>query len=120
VGTTATQCIPKAAVDANGTATVDQFVATGPRKPAAGMTFAQIVQTDIIPIGNQVIILLYTIALLLFFYGMFKFFFAPGGDQKARDAGKQFIVFGIIGLFVLFSVWGLVNLFLSSLGPIGA
>jgi hypothetical protein len=117
VGATATQCVAQSTTDSSGVTTVDEVVATGPSKTACSSpTCACIVNNDVIPIGNAVIQLLYAVAFVFFLYGIFKFFFAQQGDEKGRQAGKQFILYGLIGLFVLFSIWGLVNLLLSSIG----
>lgn len=48
------------------------------------------------------------IALLGFFWGLAQFIFAAG-DEKKKDAGKRHMIWGVIGLFVMVSVWGLVG-----------
>lgn len=47
------------------------------------------------------------IALLVFFYGLGKFILNAGSDS-GRDEGKQVMKWGIISLFVLVSIWGIV------------
>lgn len=84
------------------------------------MTFKDLVYTQIVPfIDGYVIQLLYVLAFLFFLYGIFKFFFLGAGEEN-RQKGKQFIVYGLIGLVVLFSVWGLVKLTLTSIFPGGS
>jgi hypothetical protein len=46
------------------------------------------------------------LALLAFFWGVAQFIW--GGDEK-RAEGKQHMIWGIVGLFVMVSVWGLVG-----------
>ena len=86
----------------------------------AASTFAQFVgsgSTGIIGIINLVIVpVIFALAFLAFIWGVVKYFFINGGDEKGREEGKQFILWGLLGLVVLFSVWGLVNLLLSTLG----
>ncbi len=48
------------------------------------------------------------IALLGFFWGLVKFIFAAGDEEKRKE-GKQFMIWGLVGLFVMVSVWGLVR-----------
>jgi hypothetical protein len=48
------------------------------------------------------------IALLAFFWGLAKFIFAAG-DESAKEQGKRIMIWGIVALFVIVSVWGLVN-----------
>ena len=53
------------------------------------------------------------VSLLFFFWGLAKFILKAGGDEKAREEGKQVMKWGIVALFVLVSIWGIV-LFLRS------
>ena len=48
------------------------------------------------------------IALLGFFWGLAKFIFSAG-DEGAKDEGKRIMIWGVVALFVMVSVWGLVN-----------
>lgn len=48
------------------------------------------------------------IALLGFFWGLAQFVFAAG-DETKKDEGKRHMLWGVIALFVMVSVWGLVN-----------
>jgi len=53
--------------------------------------------------------LLITLALVFFLWGIAKFVFASGqGDEQGRETGKRLMVWGLIALFVMISVWGLV------------
>jgi len=48
-------------------------------------------------------------AMLVFFWGLVKFIARVGGDEKAVEEGKNFMVWGLISLFVMVTVWGLVK-----------
>ncbi len=52
------------------------------------------------------------IALLVFFWGLAKFIL-HAGDDKSHETGKELMKWGIISLFVMVSVWGIV-LFLTN------
>jgi hypothetical protein len=84
------------------------------------MTFAQFVgsgSTGLIGILNTVVVpLLFTLAAAAFVWGIVNYFFIHGGEEAKRAEGRQFVLWGIIGLAVLFSIWGFVNLLLSTLG----
>jgi hypothetical protein len=82
------------------------------------MTFAQIVNTKILPIGDAIIGLLYAIAFIIFLIGMVRLFFTQGEEGRAK--GKQFAFWGIIGLVVLFAAWGLVHVLLNVLTDFSA
>jgi len=48
--------------------------------------------------------------------GVVNYFFFSKDNETKRTEGRQFIFWGILGMVVLFSVWGFVNLLLSTLG----
>lgn len=84
------------------------------------MTFAQFVgngTTGIIGVMNTVVVpIIIALAFLMFVWGIVKYFFIHGGEEKSREEGRDFILWGLIGMVVLFSVWGFVNILLSTLG----
>jgi len=47
------------------------------------------------------------LALLAFFWGLVRYIFAAG-NEEAKAEGKRIMLWGIIALFVMVSVWGLV------------
>jgi hypothetical protein len=48
------------------------------------------------------------LALLFFFWGLAQFIL-KSGDAAAQKEGRDRMIWGVIALFVLLSVWGLVN-----------
>lgn len=73
---------------------------------------------DIVEFVNASIIpLFYTLAFLLFIIGMVRFFFFGGEENRAK--GKTFMLWGIIGFVVMFSVWGIVRILLTTFGVSG-
>lgn len=66
-----------------------------------------LIQTAFIP-------LLFAVAILVFIYGIVKFI---GNEESAeKEDGKQFMMWGIIALAVMFSVWGLVEILGNTFG----
>jgi len=49
------------------------------------------------------------LTVLVFLWGLFKMVFA-GDSSKAVEEGRKFITYGIVTLFVMVSVWGLVKI----------
>jgi hypothetical protein len=66
-------------------------------------------------IDTFLIPLVFAIAFLVFIWGIYQYFIAGGASEEKRDSGKQLILWGLIGFFVMFSVWGIINLLLNSL-----
>ncbi|MDP2705289.1 MAG: hypothetical protein U1D31_00150 [Patescibacteria group bacterium] len=58
---------------------------------------------------------LVALALLVFFWGLAKFMSGGGNEQSVED-GKKLMLWGIIGLFVLVSMWGIVRILVDSFG----
>jgi len=48
------------------------------------------------------------LALLAFFWGLAKFLFINDGEEKTIEEGRRVMTWGVIALFVMVSVWGLV------------
>jgi hypothetical protein len=74
------------------------------------MSLKDIVANTVVPIGNGIIMLLYSAAFLFFIFGVFKYFFLKTADPKSREEGRMAMIWGIVGLAVLFSVWSIVRL----------
>jgi TRAP-type C4-dicarboxylate transport system permease small subunit len=55
------------------------------------------------------------LALLYFFWGLAKFIL-NSGNEEAQTEGKNIMIWGIVALFVIVSVWGLVRFVGSALG----
>ena len=77
-------------------------------------------------INNILVPILFAIAFLTFLWGAFQTFIvgsSAGADVK--DSGKNLMMWGLIGFFVMVSVWGLVNIltgtfqFSNNQGPTG-
>lgn len=62
----------------------------------------------VIYIAGRALPLLILAALVLFLFGIVKRFFWGKDDANKAEAGK-YILWGVVALFVMVSVWGLVN-----------
>ncbi|MEK7647165.1 MAG: hypothetical protein AAB378_02175 [Patescibacteria group bacterium] len=70
---------------------------------------------QIINILNNAIPLLLTLATVIFLWGVIQFIYNADNEEK-RKTGHMFIIYGLIGLFVIVSMWGLVQILLSTFG----
>ena len=69
-------------------------------------------------IYKSVIPLFFAIGLAAFVYGVVQYVINDGEESK-KAKGRQFMIWGLIGLTVMFSIWGLVSI-LSSTFNLGA
>jgi len=67
---------------------------------------------DVIKVATPVVVAL---ALLAFFWGLAMYIFQTGDGEK-RKKGLSMMVWGIVALFVMLSVFGIINLIQNSLG----
>lgn len=68
----------------------------------------------LISIGNVVIYLLIGFAVLYIVYVTVMYFIkGKEGDESRHEAGMR-ILYGIVGLFVILSLWGLVNILINT------
>ena len=67
----------------------------------------------VMDILSQVIILLVAFAVVFFLYGILKYITA-GDDEEKRTKMKNVMIYGIIGLFVMISFWGIVNILINT------
>lgn len=67
-------------------------------------------------LDRYLIPLIFAVAIIVFIIGVYRFFIAGAGEDEKRKEGRTFILYGIGGLVVMVSLWGIVNLLVSSLG----
>ena len=63
---------------------------------------------------NRLIPFIIALTVLVFLYGIFRFVIA-GGDGEQRKEAQGYIIWGVVALFVMVSVWGLVNILVRSI-----
>lgn len=59
--------------------------------------------------------ILITLALVVFFWGLVRYLWGKGGKTDHK-AGKELMIWGLVSLFVMVSVWGIVRLAQDALG----
>lgn len=58
---------------------------------------------------NLAFILLIAVAILALAYGIFKFI-VNASNEAERTKGRTYILWAVIGIFIMISVWGLINI----------
>ncbi|MDO8565104.1 MAG: hypothetical protein Q7R67_00555 [bacterium] len=69
--------------------------------------------TDLISLTLPVIA---GLALLVFFWGLAKFIMNVSGDEKAVAEGKNLMIWGLVAIFVMVSVWGILRFLYADIG----
>jgi hypothetical protein len=71
-----------------------------------------------IGIGTALIPLLGAIAFFAFVWGIARFIKSAGSEKEVKDS-KNLIIWGIVGLFVLVAIWGIIAFLRSEFGFTG-
>jgi hypothetical protein len=61
-------------------------------------------------INNVIVPVLFAVAFIVFLWGAFTTFILGASEGEAKEKGKNLMLYGLIGFFVMVSIWGLVNL----------
>jgi hypothetical protein len=61
-------------------------------------------------INNIVVPVLFAVAFIVFVYGAFQTFIIGATSEEVKAKGTNLMLWGLIGFFVMVSVWGLVNI----------
>lgn len=76
-------------------------------------------------INNIIVPVLFAVAFIVFLYGAFDTFILGANNEEVKEHGKNLMLWGLIGFFVMVSIWGLVNIltgtvsFGNNTGPSG-
>jgi NADH:ubiquinone oxidoreductase subunit 2 (subunit N) len=65
-------------------------------------------------INNVAVPVIFALAFVVFIWGVFRYFIFGGHNDEARESGKKLMLYGILGFFVMVSIWGLVNILVGS------
>jgi len=81
-----------------------------PVAEASVMTLMKSINRVII---NPIIILLFALAVVFFIYGIIKYLLNPD-NEEIRKASKSHMLWGVIGMFIMVAVFGIMSLILYS------
>lgn len=83
--------------------------------PIAEASVATLMQSINRVVLNPLILLLFSAALVYFLYGVVQYLLNPD-DEELRTTSKSHMLWGVIGMFIMMSVFGIMRLILNSFG----
>ncbi len=83
--------------------------------PTGGTSLCTLMN-QVIQYFNWALVLLMGFAVLMFTWYVIKYYVLPNEDRK--EAG-QYVMYSVIGFFVILSLWGLVNILSNTFGGLG-
>lgn len=72
------------------------------------MGLQTLIQSALSLVNKTLLPLAVSTALLVFIWGLVRFL-AKGGDTKATEEGRNIMVWGVLALFVMVSIWGILR-----------
>lgn len=64
---------------------------------------------------NPIILLLFSVAVIYFLWGVFMYV-KDSESSDARDTGRRHMMYGVFGMFIMISVFGIINIVLNTIG----
>lgn len=80
------------------------------------MTIGDLVQKISTGILQPVIYLLFGLAIVVFLWGVVQYVIGSQGDERKLQQGRQVMIWGIIGMFIMASAWGIVSILCNFFG----
>lgn len=65
---------------------------------------------------NPIINLLFALATVVFLWGIIQYVIGSQGDTAKLEKGKQVMIWGIIGMAIMASAWGIVKILCQFFG----
>jgi len=79
------------------------------------MTIEQFLGNIVIHILQPLVGLMFVVALVIFFWGIVQFIGTSNTDE-GRETGKRNLVWGIVGILIMVSVYGIISILLGTFG----
>ena len=79
--------------------------------PPKVLSFIGKISTEIL---NPIIAILFALALVYFIYGVAAYLWNPDSEE-AREKGRKSMLWGIVGMFIMVSVFGIMRFLISSI-----
>lgn len=64
---------------------------------------------------NPLIVLLFALAVVYFVYGLAKYLLSPDNEEVRKNSKSQ-MLWGIVGMFIMISVFGILSLIMNTIG----
>ena len=88
-----------------------------PEIASASVGKIQLVENFKSVILNPLISLLFGLALVYFLWGLAEVVFA-GDQEEKRKTGSQHIMWGVVGMFIMVAVYGILNLISATISQV--
>ncbi|MEK7646595.1 MAG: hypothetical protein AAB381_02790 [Patescibacteria group bacterium] len=80
--------------------------------------FGRAIEPILVNIVNPIVMLMFAVAVVVFVYGIVEML-SQGADAEAHTKGRMHMIGGVVGMFIMLSAWGIINLVANTVGQIG-
>lgn len=94
---------------------VIQILAQIPGGTGRGGTFRDVVRIIVDIISKGLVPIVIGATVIVFLFGIVKYIL-KSDSEAGRESGRKFIIYGLIGIVVVMSVWTIVAVFLRVIG----
>lgn len=77
--------------------------------------FGKAIAPILVHIINPIVMFMFALALVVFVFGILEML-SKGADSEAHSKGKTHMVAGVIGMFIMISAWGIINIIANTVG----
>ena len=86
--------------------------------PTAEASVATLMKAIDKVIINPLIVLLFALAVVYFLYGLAMYLLSPE-NAEVQKTSKSHMIWGVVGMFIMVSVFGILSLILNTIGETG-
>jgi len=85
----------------------------------SGASYCTLIDLLVKNIVNPTLLLLSGIALLVFGWGIVEFLIALSQGEKGTNEGKAHMLWGVVGIFIIVTAFGIFNFLASTVASLG-
>lgn len=85
---------------------------------AGDLSNVNVLATGIGTIVSTLVPIVMVLAVLVFFWGLVKYI-ASASDEAAKEGGKTLMIWGMVALFIMVALWGILGWVQDNLGLTG-
>jgi hypothetical protein len=79
-------------------------------------TLGTFLLTIIYFIDRYAVPFIFALAFIVFLWGIYSTFIAGAANEEKRQEGQKIFIYGMIGFFIMISLWGIVNVLVHTFG----
>jgi hypothetical protein len=67
-------------------------------------------------LNYYIVPIIFALAFAFFIFNVYRYFIAGGASEEKVTEGRRFVLWALVGFVLMFSLWGIINVFVYTLG----